>query len=328
MNQKTDQVRKFENRVTLAGQLEELTNIREGDTNDGVHYLSFRGKIRCTEEKGLSRRFSCFVKAKTADGRDSRLYPKIKSWLSNAVPATHDPNNATMVEFTANPVDASYVNREGRLVEDTDFRIQFINDFTNYRADVDIDGYVKDIKEEMVGPDRDIPTGRYVMTLVSRDIYQNTLEFKRIILTEDIYREMMNCGGYDVGTTSTFFVTLTPKVPEGSQSSGGFGVKHVDGRRPYFEWILCGADKPVGDESPRAITPELAKRMMNERRIMLDEIERKGYQGSSSESTRSASRSGFGSSTAPAAKKPIKEVVEEDIDEIESPLGEDDDIPF
>ena len=58
----TDQIRQLVNKVHLAGALAEL-EVKEGQTQTGVPYLSLNGAIQCGESAVSTVRFRSFIKA-------------------------------------------------------------------------------------------------------------------------------------------------------------------------------------------------------------------------------------------------------------------------
>ena len=111
----TDQIRQLANRVHFAGILAELSEMREGNTINGIPYISFSGVLQCGEDAVYNVPFRTFVKSKKSDGSDSKNFAKVKNWYNNAVPMTANKDNATKVDMvgslTDNPYDVSGVRR-------------------------------------------------------------------------------------------------------------------------------------------------------------------------------------------------------------------------
>ena len=308
MTQKTDQIRRLKNDVCLAGKLLELSDVREGTTQKGIDYISFKGIIGYDgENKACTQRFSAFIQAKKSDGNPSKIYPVATKWVQEAVPATENPENPTMVQFRGSLVDNPFVNKEGKLVEATEFRVSLIGDFKEYKADIDLEGFIQAITEEEVNDDA---TGRYKMTLFTRDIFNNNLSVKNIIIDAETYKAMMDAGDYERGVTATFFISL--KAGKVAQPvKGGFGVQRVGDQTTRSEWMLCGATPPIDLDSEQALSNAIVKAAMAERAAKLKEIEDKGYQGKSA--VESTNRSGFGKTKTDTSTEDFVELVEEDL---------------
>ena len=73
----TEQIRQLVNKVHLAGALAEL-EVREGQTQTGVPYLSLNGAIQCGESAVSTVRCRSFIKSKKSDGTDSKNYENAK----------------------------------------------------------------------------------------------------------------------------------------------------------------------------------------------------------------------------------------------------------
>lgn len=314
-NTNTDQIRQLTNKVHLAGALAEL-EIKEGQTKDGTDYISFTGAIQCGETPVSTVRFRSFIKAKKADGTDSKNYDKAKKWASKAVPMTKNKENCTFVDMIGSLTDNPYVSKDGTLVESFQYSTQLINDFNDYAAEIDLEGFVHSIVDETKGEEGE-KTGRKKMRLITRDMFNNTMDMKNIIVPADLV-EALEDNDYEKGCTATFFINLIPTQKEVVAKKGGIGAQRTTEGRNYLEMILVGADPVVDPESEDALSAKLIKNAMNERKNRLDEIKDAGYQGSSSSdsssSTSSGSRTGIGN-TKPSASKV-------------APVDDDDEFPF
>ena len=290
----TDQIRQLVNKVHLAGALAEL-EVKEGQTQTGVPYLSLNGAIQCGESAVSTVRFRSFIKAKKSDGTDSKNYENAKRWVSKAVPMTKDKEKCTFVDMIGSLTDNPYVSRDGTLVEAVQYSTQLISKFDNYAAELDIEGFVHSIVDETRGEEGN-PTGRKRMRLITRDIFSNTIDLKNIIIPNELV-EPLEENGYEKGCTATFFINLIPTQKEAPVKKGGIGTQRTTEGKNYLEMVLVGADPVIDSDDEKALDAKLIKNAMTERKTRLDEIKEKGYQGSSdgsSSSSTSESRTGFG----------------------------------
>lgn len=303
-NNNTDQIRQLTNKVHLAGALAEL-EIKEGQTKDNIDYISFTGAIQCGETPVSTVRFRSFIKAKKADGTDSKNYDKAKKWAAKAVPMTKNKENCTFVDMMGSLTDNPYVSKDGTLVESYQYSTQLINDFRDYAAEIDLEGFVHSIVDETKGDDGE-KTGRKRMRLITRDMFNNTMDMKNIIVPADLV-EPLEDNDYEKGCTATFFINLIPTQKEVVVKKGGIGAQRTTEGRNYLEMVLVGADPVVDPESENALSAKLIKNAMNERKNRLDEIKDAGYQsGSTSDSSSTtSSRSGIGSKSSASKVAPV-----------------------
>lgn len=313
----TEKIRKLDNKVHLAGALAELDRVIEGTTKDGVPYLSFSGAVQCGTESYETVRFRTFVKSKKSDGTDSKNYAKVKQWVASAVSMVDDPESPTYVDMIGSVTDNPYVAADGELREGLQFSLQLFGKFTEYAKEIDLEGFVHSIVDEVVNEEE---TGRQKMRLITRDMFNNTLDVKNIIVPEDLV-DALSENGYEKGVTATFFIELQPnKKVNKTAETGGIGKQRVDGGKPYLEWVLQGAKPVIDPESENALEPKLMKAAMTERQTRLDEIKAAGYLGNKNGNTTGAERTGVGAkSTTTKTQKASQKVTKE---------LEDDDFPF
>lgn len=311
----TDQIRQLANRVHFAGILAELSEMREGNTSNGIPYISFSGVLQCGEDAVYNVPFRTFVKSKKSDGSDSKNFAKVKNWYNNAVPMTANKDNATKVDMVGSLTDNPYVNVQGKLVEGTQYNVQLFNDFKEYAAEIDLEGFVHSIVDETRG-EENTPTGRKRMRLITRDMFGNTIDIKNIVIQQDLV-DALDDVGYGKGTTAKFFITLTPNSrPKPVKKSGGIGVQRETQGASYLEWIMTGAEEPIPDDSENYLDPKLIKKAMDVRKQHLEEVEEAGYQGSQSTSTTtSTNRNSVGGKTTNASTKANDGFVEIEADE-------------
>lgn len=318
-NTTTDQIRQLDNKVHFAGALAELSDIKEGTTSTGIPYMSFSGAIQCGTEAIYTVRFRSFIKSKKSDGTDSKNYTKVKEWVKNAIPMTKNNTNPTMVDMVGSLVDNPYVASDGKLKEDVQFNVQLFGDFKEYAAEIDLEGFIHSFTDETKGVDGEELTGRKRMRLISRDIFSNTLDIKKIVIPKDLVRPLRD-NDYEEGRTAKFYINLMPNETPAPVKTGGIGVTRATKGDNFLEWVLTGADSPIPEESEKALNIKLVKNAMNERKTRLAEITDAGYLGGnssgSSSASSSSSRTGIGSVSAASVAK------------TSSPVTEDEDFPF
>ena len=308
-----DQIRRLDNMVVLQGKLCELTYKLK--TNPDSIYM--RGVLQCGENASYSVGFSGWIKSKRSNGEDSKAYPKVLAWVKSAVTMTKDPEKASMVKMIGSLVDNANVNREGKLVEGINYRINSVDAFENYCASIDIEGYIVSITDEMDKEDNE--TGRKRMRILSRDIFNNTLDIKNIIIPAD-FVESFEENGFEAGKTAKFFIDLIPH--KRVAATKGIGTVRSEGKA-FIERVVVGANLPYEEDSKMALSSKVMKAALNERKAHLAEIEEAGYQGGNSNSSSNSARG-----TVKAAAKATKatEEKESSFEEVED--FDDDDLPF
>lgn len=317
----SDVIKSFRNEVILAGKLAELDEPRYGTDKNGRKYVSVRGAIQCVEEAVYLRRFESYINATKKDGTDSKLYERMTSWLEDAVPMTKDKENATMVELRGSIQDKPYVSSKEELVEGVRYSMQFINDFTEYKCDVNLEGYVKEPFAEIVDEKE---TGRMKTEIISTDSFRNVIHIKNIIIPEDMVEGFNESGYEDGNVTGTLFLSYLPtEVKEAPVNNGGFGKQRTTDGKNHLELVLIGGEPSVEladddeDDNPKVVTKAMVKRMNVARKNRLQEIKDAGYQGSKSDSSRKSgfSKSSSKTSSAKTSSK-AKKVEEEDEDDM------------
>lgn len=309
-----DVIKKFDNNVVLAGKLAELDEVREADDKNGKHYISVKGAIQCGESTTLIRNFECFIYEKTKKNEDSKAYTNMKSWLKNAVPMTKNAESPTMVEMVGNMKDGAYVNASEELKETVKYSMSLVNPFTEYRCDITLEGYVKNVSPEMRD---DKETGRLKVELVSMDFSKNVMDIKNIIVPKEVVDGFSACG-YEDGVLGKLYLSYVPHEDK-APTKGGFGKKMTAGKS-YSELTVVGAEDAVeiADEggSDTVLDRDGVKNMLSVRKEYINELKEKGYQGSKKESSVASSGKSFAKKNSKAKK------VEEDEDE------DEDDLPF
>ena len=312
----TDQIRQVRNRVHLAGRVAELT-VTEGKTKKDIPYISLEGVIQCGDDAVYDVHFKTFSQAKKANGEDSKAYTNIKEWASKAIPMTKSKENCTWVDMVGSLRCRDFVSREGKLIQGIEYNMTLFNDFKEYACEIDLEGYIAGIKDEVrKNGDDEVETGRKIIRLFSREqIGTAIIDYTRIIVPKE-YADQLEDNGFEQGRTATFYITLTP-TQNSAPKKAGIGQQRVTEGRAYLEPLMTGADMPIDEDSPEALPTALMKAGMNERKAHLKEIEDAGYQGgssnnSSSASTTSSNRGGNAFSSTAKKEKEAIEAVDDD----------------
>lgn len=292
-----EQIRNLNNKVYLGGMLAELdkSQIRKGVGSDGVKYISFKGAIQChPDDAAYTAYFSAFIKQMTKKGTESETYKKAIRWLEDAVPMTKDRNNPTFVNMQGSVSWNGYVAADGQFKETFINGIQFINDFTEYRYDMDIEGYIEGIEDEQDDEGED--TGRKLVKLVSKDFFQNALVFEkknRLIADKDI-ADAFEDADYEVGRTVSISCSRDKSSAKPKVKPGGFGKQPVTSGSTPMVWKIVGGDPAIDEDSKDALTKEQIKALKNALKARCDEIIENGYQGKSDKKSSKGSKGGFG----------------------------------
>lgn len=281
-----EKVKPLTNRARVAGAVVSLSKLNEGVGQDGVPYCSFTGKIACDPEGKIQINFRTYEKAKKKNGEDMENYPKVIAWYKSAIPMQDNPDNPnkkgdaknpTMVEISGSITDNPYVNKEGKLVEGYQYSLKYFSAFKEYKAQMDIEGYVASLGEETVGDD-DTPTGRMRMTLISRDGFKNTIVLKNLVIPED-FVESLDDAGWEVGATISAAIDVVSNESTKTVTTTAFGKQHALQDYVRKELVVTGGDVALDPDSERALKRSQVKAMMEERKTKLDETEAAGYQG-------------------------------------------------
>lgn len=314
----SDVIKRFKNQVVLAGKLAELETPKYGTDKNGRDYVSVRGAIQCGETGIYLRHFESYINATKKDGTDSKLYSTMTDWLSKAVPMTKDKENPTMVEMTGSWVDNPYVSADEELKEGSRYSMQFINDFTEYKCNINIEGIVSKPTPEVVN-EKD--TGRYRIEVLSSDTFGNIIKVKNVFIPADMVNDFIDSGYEDGNVLGMLYLSYIPSETV-VKKKGGFGEQRQTDGQTRFELTLVGGEtaEELSDDddndNPDIVTRDMVKRMKVARKERLQEVKDAGYQGSKKSAT-SAPKKGFGNK-ASTSKKASKVEDEED----------DDDMPF
>ena len=318
MTHDTDQIRKLKNTVKLAGALAELGELKTGE-KDGIKWISFDGVIQCGETSVSNVRFRTFSREITSQGKESKAYKNALSWYNNAVSLVKcggDMSKVTMVELVGSLQDNMYWStKANKVVEDVMFSMGLFNKFTDYAANITLEGYVCVLGDE-VSKKTDEPTGRQRMAILSRDSYGNNIKFDRIVVpnTEVVEGGCPNMvqafSDYDLerGSTAMFYVDLIPHIGE-SAPSRGVGICH-DTPKSYIERVLIGFDNTGYEDEDKKIPDALAKKMLSERDAKRAQIEADAEGGGPAPAV------GVSSSKKPSGVGKITPIEEDDLDDM------------
>ena len=305
----SDKVRQMTNRVVLSGVLAEL-EVKKGKSQRNVPYVSIKGAIQFGEHKAQTRNFEKYVQEYNIkeDGshKEVKNYPTILAWANNAksLASLKDGETATEVTIQGAFATNDYVNREEKLIEAIKIDAAFFNDLDGeYKATADIEGYISAVVPETRGEDN-AETGRLKVTILTNDFFGNIIPVRNIIVPAELRDAFED--GYEVGKTAKLFVDfILHKGEEKPKKTGGIGVQRTTDGASYVEMILTGADPALEEDDEKAYSREAVKIGLNERKVKLDEIKEKGYQGGNNTSNNSSS--------APSSVKPKTQVADEEI---------------
>lgn len=305
-----ERVKPLINKVRVAGALVSLSEMKEGVTQDGVPYCSFNGKVACDPEGKVEINFRTFEKAKTKMGKDMANYPKVLAWYKSAVSKETNPDNPTMVEISGSLTDNPYVNSQDQLVETCQYSLKYFSEFKNYKAQIDVEGYIESLVEEVVGED-ETSTGRMRMTLISRDGFNNTIVLKNLVIPED-FVDSLDGAGWEKGATISAAIDIVPVESVKTVNTAAFGKQHAVQNFIRKEMVVTGGEVAFDPDSERALKRSQVKAMMEERKAKLDAVVDAGYQGNKSGS--SVSRGSIGGKKAQT--------------KVDNSFDLDDDMPF
>ena len=333
-NNNTDQMRRLFNQVILAGPIAEIEDFTEAKTKDGVDYVSFRGIIRCGDTPVYDTRFRIFSTASRKDPSTGKIvdrpnFVKLRDWCRNCVPLTKSTEDATWAELGGFVAMNDYVNNKGMLVQGVQFNINWTNPFTDYKGEINIEGMLQSIQDEVRKSNKEDedgePTGRKALRIISSDIYGNAVDLRILKATAEI-GQLLEDNDYGSGSLATYFITLTPtENQEAEVKKGGIGKQRTTTQaRAYLEYMVEGADPIIEEEDEKNyIPPSVFKNLMSERKSKLKEIEENGYQGgnnggsSAGASSGTKAKAGIGKTNSSAKNKPNV------LDEVD-----DDNMPF
>lgn len=292
----TDQMRRLTNSVALAGPIAELTYTEGKTKNNNIPYISAEGLIQCGDDPVYGVRFRIFSKAKKADGTDSKNYEDLRKWCKECVPMTKSKDGCTWAELGGALGMNDYVGKDGKLKEKYQYNISFVNPFTEYKAEMTLEGMIQAVTDEVRG-EEETPTGRRRIRLVSADFFGNAVDMRHAIVEAE-NAEGMEAAGYETGALACYNLFLIPNTPVQKAATGGWGQQRVTEGRSYLEYCLRGAGPIIDEDNEKLyIAPSTFKAMMAERKAHLKEVEDAGYQGgnkSDGGSSGSSSSGGFG----------------------------------
>lgn len=293
----TDQIRNLYNRVVLSGKLAELKEVKEGLTKKGIPYISIKGVIQSSPDDPVyTNSFSFFAQAKNNKGEDVRAYNDAKKFVKDAVSMTKNPDNPTMVSLTGSLVPMNYVGADGNFHESFQFNMSRIDNFEEYKAQIDIEGFILALGPETRG-EEERPTGRERLRIFSRTFSGEILDIKHIYIPKDIVGPF-KANKYTKGTTATFFINLLKNSSEPPKEAGGIGTQRTTSGNSWLEWVLVGAS-PIA-KGDKSISLDVVKAAMNEWEVSKQQIKDTGYLGKKDKST---SDNGLGTTRATSVTK-------------------------
>lgn len=272
----SDQIKKkLENKAILAGKLLTLEKPVYGN-KDGKEYISFKGTVQCGESPVLTRNFDFFSFKEKKDGKASKAYESATKWLEEAIPASVNANQATMVELIGSIADGTYVNSLGEMKEVMRYNMSLISNFKSYKCIVGLEGYISSFNEEEDSNNQD--TGRVVMSILSQDYHKNPIIIKKVIVRKEDRANLENCG-YEAGVVGT--VTASFVAVEDAQSNSGWG-EQVTGGKSYSELVVVGcsnAAEILDEGTEKGLGENDVRNLKRMRKEYIDEIKEKGYLG-------------------------------------------------
>lgn len=187
----------------------------------------------------------------------------------------------------------SYVDQGGNMHKgDKQFWANSVSTSKAKNEDFDIDitfgGVVADIVDEMYNEE---PTGRKILQMVGVDYRSNAMPMQFIVgMGIDAEGNEVNFADqiedyYSVGDNAEIFATIRTRTIGAKPKKASFGrASKIAQGFERSEYIFTGGMEPmeeIEDENGESnlITMEQVKMLMNERNMMLQEIEANGYQG-------------------------------------------------
>lgn len=318
-----EQIRNLTNEVKLSGRLLELTfEVKEKSGEDAKKdYLGVTGLIQYGETEEEAERFKGFFNKYTVKGTQSKKYDMALEWVKNAIPATKDKENASYVTIKGHLVANDYVNREEKLIEAIVITADFFGKYDGENScQINLEAVLRGNDPEIVN---DVETGRNRLTLLGVGYKQRGFTLKRVIVPKEFVSQVSNL--YSIDDTALFRIDYklhASNAPVAVSSNVAFGEgRSITSGKNYSEYVLVGADVPL-DEDNGALSKELIKGILAERKAYLDEIKNNGYKGAAEVPSSSTSNSRTGIGSARITSKPSE------TSSGLSPVEDDDDMPF
>lgn len=285
----SDKIKELVNKVVLTGKLAEI-EVTEGKNKDKIPYISVKGAIQFGDSKTLTKRFEKYVQESNNDGKESKVYPKVQEFVKKAKSiAKVGFEEATEVSIQGSFATNDYVNAEEKLIESLKIDASFFNDAEGeYKGTADIEGYIQSITPEVKGEEQ-TETGRLRVTMLTTDFFGNLVPVKNIVVPAELKEDFE--AGYEVGQTAKLYIDFAMNKAEAKpKKTGGIGAQRETEGKSYVEMIVTGADAPYDEDDDNAVSKKAIKIALAERKAKLDEIEKKGYQGSKGKSISNASQ--------------------------------------
>lgn len=315
MAKSNEKIRELITTVHIAGILAELES-RTGTDKNGNNYLSIKGAVQChPTDSAFTARFQFYSSELTKNGTTSKLYVSAKDWLKTVTPMTKDKENPSMVSLSGNIRQNNYVGQDGTFREDIVSDIKFFNEFQEYAYDINVEGYIKNITDEIID---DEATGRKKIVLVSKD-FRGAIMFHKdnTIIAERDIAEQLDDAEYENGRTVLMRLERAKEEPKVTPKKGGFGKQPIAKGRIRTYWKLVGGDPALDLDDPESLDKGQIKDLLYVYEERNKEIVDKGYQGKKND----------GGSTAGAfkeTKKPVAKAKDDDFVEVD----DDDELPF
>lgn len=303
----TDQIRNLLNKVTLSGKLAELKEVRRGNTQKGIPYISIKGAIQFSPNDPVyTTNFSFFAQSVNAKGEPNKNYELANKFAQTAQPMTKNPENPTLVSFTGAIEPMNYVGADESFHESFVYNMSRISDFEDYKGQIDIEGFILSINPETKG-EEEKPTGRAKMRLFSRTYSGNVVDLKNIFIPNELV-PLCKTHKYVQGATAVFFIDLMKNSAEPSATVGGIGTQRTTSGKNWVEMVMTGAQPVI--KGDKALSLEVVKAAMNEWAAHNEEIKAEGYKGNKNSSTNSGVGLGVGRNSGEVNNVPTFGVVD------------------
>lgn len=218
---------------------------------------------------------------------------------------TEDTESPTWVELGGYISMNDYVNRDGNLIEDVQYNVNWTKPYEDYKAEINLEGMIQGIKEETKSADDDTPTGRTKIRIISTDQYGNAVDMKRTKADEGISKELED-NDYVANTLATYYITLVPSTPVEVKKTGGIGQQRTTTGRSFLEYMLTGASAIIEeDDEKNYIDPKVFKKLLAERKNHIEEVKEAGYLGGQNDDKKKDSgstKSGVGKANSSSQK--------------------------
>lgn len=276
----TDQFRKLDNSVVLAGRIKEFkpnSIFRKQDKN-GIDYISAEGLIYCDEEGIITVPFKMYQPKIWRNKGTINEYYAILDEMINTMAS--NPNAEVYTYMYGTMIDNPYYSKADKKMCPTAIKanMRSFKKFEDYNASMIMEGYIKSIEDETRKGEA---TGRKLVRLISRDSNNNTIDHTFILPEEFV--DIFESEHYDEGVTAKFkirWVATTTTKKTDVVGKGGFGENPDDGKTyTNIEQVICGANPIDRKTKGVQLDDDLIKRALAERKLRIQEIEAAGTSG-------------------------------------------------